>query len=385
MGDHGDRQQHHGEEPRATLPSTDSAREHDHGDARHRGDGRRGGHYGERQDREHQVQVTAQGVHRGDRDVEQSVEENEATRPPAHPSLTMLFDQTLGVLGEGPAVGPRRHRFGHERRLGLNAGPRDEALEQRATTTRRLTREQAHLQGAGGFDFDDAHAVEGTKDGRQAEATATFDHDGPGRSRRRTHAVVEEGQRGARGTADDGAGAATLDDPAGDFEGVDAADRGEGEGLAERVRGRDAGVASESSAHDDPREARDEGLHDGDDHEIEEQVDPEVMGVQDVHAVVTVRQVTHHRRQGTPEVEECDGKDREPDPTGEAAVEHTRRDETLDGRRVLESARVGAIGEVDGGHVELVGAGRDREVAHPARGRYLQHEIGGQGDAEGLQ
>ncbi len=137
-------------------------------------------------------------------------------------------------------------------------------------------------------------------------------------------------------------------------------------------------MASESSANDDPREARDEGLHDGNDHEVEEQVDPEVMGVQDVHAVVMVREVAHHRRQGTPKIEERDGKDREPDPAREAAIEHARGDEAFDGRRVIESARVRAIGEVDRGYVELVVAGRDREVAHAARGRNLQDEVGGQ-------
>ena len=46
---------------------------------------------------------------------------------------------------------------------------------------------------------------------------------------------------------------------------------------------------------------------------------------------------------------------------------------------------VGTITPIDRSHVELIVARRDREVAHTARRRDLQHEVGGERDAEGLE
>ena len=217
--------------------------------------------------------------------------------------------------------------------------------------------------------------------GRQTEIAATFHDDGARRSRRRADAVVQKGERRTWRAADDRAGTAAFDDPTSELEGVDTCDRGEGERLRELIDVA-ACLMLETASDQETRKRRHDRFGDRDEDQDHEEIHPEVVRAEHMNPVVTSTEVVSERCEKAPEVnsDECDKG--EPQPCDKPSIERARGDESLDRRWIFESIGVGEILAIDGIKVEVVGARRDRHVAHAARGRDLQDQVVRDADAE---
>ena len=187
----------------------------------------------------------------------------------------------------------------------------------------------------------------------------------------RGEATVQERQRRSRGSADDRPGPAAFDDTTGVLGAVDPIDFGDGQRLTDITYSCDASVAIESAPYHQTGQSGHDGFGEGQDDEIEEEIDPEVVRVQNAHAVVVVGEVPDKGDARAPEIEERDREQREPDPGGQSAVEHARGHEALHRLGVIELRGVTTVLRVDGREIEVVGARGHGHVAHTTRRRHL--------------
>jgi hypothetical protein len=202
-----------------------------------------------------------------------------------------LGAQSVDVEREGVARWPRADGGRQVRGTGLERRSGHHAFEQGAAAQPGLAREKAHLHGAGGFDLDDAQALDRREDRRQAEPSVALDDDRARRTGRRADAPVEEGQRRARGAADHCPCAAAFGDPSRVFERVDVVHRGQAERLAQRPRVGVSGRTVEPSAHDEPGASDHDRLERTDEEQVEHEVSPEAVGVRRVLVEVIMGEV----------------------------------------------------------------------------------------------
>ena len=199
----------------------------------------------------------------------------------------------------------------------------DDLFEQTVPGVTRLAGVQADLHRARRFDLDDAEAVDRGEDRGESKSAPTLDDHGARGSGRRAHAAVEERERRAWCATEDGPGTPAFGVATRELQCVDVVDQREREWFAQ-FRGRCApGVAVETATNDEPGATNYDGLDDGQNEQVEDEVAPETTGVRSTHVQVVAGEVKVDGVERGQDVKDQQRDRGKPDPATESTVEDT--------------------------------------------------------------